>query len=165
MPLGGLITLAILLSNILMLAMPPREVPSAPVQQDKRYRILWVFEWIGRIALLAIPFFYALPVLREASVDALAVMVLALGFYYSAWARYASKGHRFVLLYAPFLSIPLPMALAPVLYFAAAAVFLGSWPMAVALVPFAISHLYMSSLEWKRVKTRAGEGLFSQRQS
>lgn len=163
MPLGGLITLAILLPNILMLVMPPREVPSEIPQKDTRYRIMSIVEWIGRLAVLVIPFFYNLPVLRETSVDALAVMVLALGFYYSAWVRYAAKGHRFVLLYAPFLSIPLPMAVAPVVYFAAAAVFLGSWLLAAAVVIFAVGHFYMSAIEKNRVPVLANSSLVSSR--
>jgi hypothetical protein len=124
-----------------------------------------IIEWIGRLTVLIIPFFYNLPVLRETSVDALAVMVLALGFYYSAWVRYATKGHRFLLLYAPFLSIPLPMALAPVVYFTAAAIFLGSWPLAIAVIPFAVGHLYMSTLEKNRVPLLAGGSLVSTRRS
>ena len=79
-------------------------------------------------------------------------MVLALGFYYAGWARYALKGHRFVLLYAPLLGVPLPMAICPVVYFAAAAVYLGSWPLAFAAGLLAIGHLAVSQNEWLRCK-------------
>jgi hypothetical protein len=73
-------------------------------------------------------------------------------FYYIGWARYALKGHRFVLLYAPLLGIALPMALSPVLYFAAAALFLKAWPLAIAAGLLAVGHLYVSFGEWKRCR-------------
>lgn len=150
MPLGGLITLAVLLPNLLMLVLPPREVPSQPDSKDARYRMMEVIERAGQAGVFLIPFFYPLPVLRAASVDALAVMVLALLFYYSAWARYVSKGNRYILLYAPFLGVPLPMAISPLVYFTAAAVFLSAWPLALAALVLAVGHLYISNLAWNR---------------
>lgn len=150
MPLGGLITLAVLLPNLLMLFLPPREVPATVGEKDSRYRMMEVIERVGQAGVFMIPFFYPLPVLRVASVDALAVMVLALLFYYSGWARYVSKGHRYVLLYAPFLGVPLPMAISPLVYFAAASVFLSAWPLAVATVVLAVGHLYISQDAWNR---------------
>lgn len=160
MPFGGLITLAILLPNLLMLILPPHEVPPEPEKKDNRLRAMQVVERVGQAGAFLIPFFYPLPVLRDASVDALAVMVLAIGFYYSGWVRYATKGHRFLLLYAPFLGIPLPMAIAPVIYFAAAAVFLGSWLLAGAVVFLAAGHLYVSYGQWNRCRQVAGMAAF-----
>jgi hypothetical protein len=57
-----------------------------------------------------------------------------------------------VLLFAPLLGIPLPMAVSPIIYFAAAAVFLGSWPLSVTVGLLAMGHLYVSQGEWKRCK-------------
>ncbi len=152
MPLGGIITLLVLLPNLLMLTLPPEAVPPSTIKMDQRARIMEAIERIGQVGSFVIPFFYRLPALREASVDALAVMALSLGFYYSCWARYALKGHRFVLLFAPLLGVPLPMAISPVIYFAAAAVFLGAWPLAVAAALLAAGHLYISQGEWNRCK-------------
>jgi hypothetical protein len=150
MPLGGLITLAVLIPNLLMLTLPPEAIPPRPANKSRWMRILAVVERIGQAGSFLIPFFYPLPSLREAKVDALVVMALALGFYYSGWARYAIKGHRFVLLFAPLFGVPLPMAISPVVYFAAASVFLNSWPLAVAAALLAAGHLYVSRGEWKR---------------
>jgi hypothetical protein len=150
MPLGGIITLAVLLPNLLILALPPVGIPPQPAGKDKRLKTMEIIERIGQISTFAIPFFYQLPVLRNASVDALVVMALSLGFYYTGWVRYAIKGHRFVLLYAPLLGVPLPMAISPVVYFTAAAVFLASWPLAVAAGLLAIGHLSVSKNEWQR---------------
>jgi len=155
MPLGGLITLFVLLPNLLMLTLPPDVVPSQPVKKDRLMKIMEGIERLGQAGVFVIPFFYSLPVLREASVDALAVMALALVFYYIGWARYALKGHRFVLLFAPLLGVPLPMAISPVVYFAAAAIFLRAWPLAIAAGLLAIGHLYVSRGEWKRCQDTA----------
>ena len=150
MPLGGIITLAVLLPNLLMFILPPVGIPPKPEKKDGLMKIMEVIERIGQASSFVIPFFYPLPALREASVDALVVMALALLFYYVCWARYALKGHRFVLLYAPLFGVPLPMAVSPVVYFAAAAIFLRSLPLAIAVGLLTTGHLYMSYSEWKR---------------
>lgn len=151
MPLGGIVTLAILLPNLLYLLMPPREVPQE-VKHDGVVGKLTIIERIGQAGAFLIPFFYPLPALRETSVDALAVMVLALLFYYSGWVRYATKGHRFLLLYAPFLGVPLPMAISPVVYYGAAAVFFSSWPLAAAAALLAAGHIPVSYAAWNRCR-------------
>lgn len=150
MPLGGIITLAVLLPNLLMFLLPPVGVPPRAEKKDGLMKIMEVIERIGQAGSFLIPFFYPLPALREASVDALVVMALALLFYYVCWARYALKGHRFVLLYAPMFGVPLPMAVSPVVYFAAAAIFLRSMPLVIAVGLLATGHLYVSYSEWKR---------------
>jgi hypothetical protein len=150
MPLGGIITLVVLLPNLLMLFLPPVGNPPRPEKKDRLLKIMEGIERAGQAGSFIIPFFYRLPALREASVDALVVMALAMVIYYVAWARYALKGHRFVLLYAPFFGVPLPMAISPVVYFAAAAIFLGSMPLVIAAGLLATGHLYVSYSEWKR---------------
>ncbi len=150
MPLGGLISLVVLLPNLLVLTLRPEATPPRLARRDGRMKIMEVAERAGQAGSFLIPFFYPLPRLREASVDALGVMVLALVFYYIGWARYALKGHRFILLFAPLFGVPLPMAISPVVYFAAAAIFLNAWPLAVAAVLLAAGHLYVSQGEWKR---------------
>ena len=152
MPLGGIITLLVLLPNLLMLVLRPDATPPEAPRKDTMMRLMEMVERVGQAGSFAIPFFYPLPALRTASVDALAVMVLALLFYYSGWTRYAVKGHRFVLLYAPLLGVPLPMAISPLVYFFAAAIFLRAWPLALAAALLAVGHLYVSNEEWKRCK-------------
>ncbi len=155
MPLGGLITLLILLPNLLMLALPPTAVPPEKGRLAGLPRVMGWVERAGQAGSFVIPFFYQLPALRGASVDALAVMALALLFYYIGWLRYALKGHRFVLLFAPLLRIPLPLAVSPVIYFGAAAVYLRSWPLAAAAALLAVGHLYISQGEYQRCRNQA----------
>ena len=59
----------------------------------------------------------------------------------------------FGLLFAPMLGVPLPMALSPILYFGAAAIFLGSWPLAAADILQAAGHLFVSQQEYQRCQT------------
>ncbi len=150
MPLGGIISLVVLLPNLLLFALPPEGVPPRAEKKDGLLKIMVGIERLGQIGCFVIPFFYQLPALREASVDSLVMMALALVFYYIGWARYALKGHRFVLLFAPMFGIPLPMAVSPLLYFAAAAIFLRSMPLVIAAGILTMGHLYVSYSEWKR---------------
>ncbi len=152
MPLGGVITLAVLLPNLLVLALRPVGIPPEPARKDRRIQGMEILERLGQVGCFAIPFFYRLPAPHSASLDALVVMALALGFYYAGWARYALKGHRFVLLFAPLMGVPLPMAVSPVVYFAAASIFLGSWLLALTTVLLAIGHLSVCQREWLRCK-------------
>ena len=110
---------------------------------------LW---WRNWLAMMIMMLFYQIPALRGASLDALVFMALALGFYYAGWARYALKGHRFSLLFAPMLGVPLPMAISPVIYFLAAAVFLRSWPLGIAALLLGVGHVFVSLGEWERCK-------------
>jgi hypothetical protein len=159
MPLGGLITLAVLLPNLLYLVLPPVLVPPELEKKGRLPRIMEGIERVGQLGCFLIPFFYPLPTLQEAFVDALVVMGLALVFYFACWIRYAVKGHRFVLLYAPFLGIPLPMAILPVIYFAGAALLLRSWPLGLAVILLAAGHLYISRLEYSRCTIAAENSL------
>jgi hypothetical protein len=154
MPLGGLITLVILLPNLLILIFPPAAVPPEVIKTGTLPRVMEITERVGQVAAFTIPFFYFLPPLRSSPVDILVVMALALLFYYAGWARYLIKGRRFTLLFQPMLGVPLPMAISPVVYFAAVSVYLKSWPEAVAAAVLAVGHLYVSQGQWQRCQSR-----------
>lgn len=153
MPLGGLITLAVLLPNVLALVLPPVGAP-AEGKGDIRLKMMQVIERIGQVATCVIPFFYPLPALRGAPVDALFVMAVALLFYDIGWLRYVVKGHRYLLFMTPLFGIPAPMVISPIIYYAAAAIFLGSWPLAVAVALLAAGHLAVSLDGWKRAQAQ-----------
>lgn len=149
MPLGGLVSLAVLLPNILVLILRPVGGP-VDEKKDRTFQIMEIIERIGQAATSTIPFFYPLPQLRGASVDALLVMALALLVYDIGWLRYVVKGHRYVLLGASLFGIPMPMIICPIVYFAAAAIFLRAWPLGVAVAVLAAGHLYVSRVNWSR---------------
>jgi hypothetical protein len=151
MPLGGVISLAILLPNLLYLVRPPAGAPAEAPRESRLPKGMEAVERLGQAGCFLLPFFYPLPALREASIDALALLLMALTFYYAGWLRYALKGSRSILLYAPLLGVPLPMAIAPVVYFAAAAILLSSWPLAAATALLAVGHLSVSQRAYRRL--------------
>jgi hypothetical protein len=155
MPFGGIIALVILLPNLLILLFPPQAAPSKMERKDSLYRVMEIVENVGRLGIFIIPFFYAIPSLRGASIDALVVMAFSLIYYYACWVRYMAKGRRYILLFAPFLGLPQPMVLSPVFYFAFAAIFLHSWPLGIATAVFALGHFYISQGEYQRSRKHA----------
>jgi len=101
-------------------------------------------EWVGRIGALVIPFFYRVEARSMRQVVALVVMALALLLYYAGWARYFARDRSYALLFEPFLGVPLPLAISPIVYFLAASVLFGSWYLALATVVLGVGHLSIS---------------------
>jgi hypothetical protein len=154
---GWLVSVLILLPNLLWLLFPPRGAPVEERAQRSRLT-LWMeaLEWAGRLGTLAIPFFYRGEVFTGWQAGALVVMALSLLLYYAGWVRYFLRGREYRLLFEPFLGVPLPLAVAPMVYFLAAAVVLASWPLAVATVVFAVGHLYTSR---RSARIRSGKAI------
>lgn len=157
LPLGGIITLLILIPNLLFLFFPPLQKPPAGEEKGPLHFLMEAIERLGQIGSFLIPFFFKLPFVqlpaefRAASVTgALIVMGSALILYYVGWARYLTGGRRLCLLFAPMFRIPLPMAIFPILYFAGAAVLLRSLLLALAVVFLAVGHLFVSQREYVR---------------
>ena len=84
----------------------------------------------------------------------LVLVVVSVAIYYGLWVRYFRRGRSFAALYAPLRlrpgvgsgggvawSVPVPMAVFPVLGFLAAAAWLGSWWAAAAALALAIGHI------------------------
>jgi hypothetical protein len=148
--LGGLVTLAVLLPNLLYLRFPPVDTPPEPPARPPRGRVMEIIERVGQAGVFILPFFYQIGPLSLTGRLALAVMAIMLIFYYSGWVRYVRKGRHNSALYRPMLGIPLPMAVAPILYFFAAAILLSSWLLAVATAILAVGHLYISQQAYQR---------------
>jgi len=154
MPLGWLISVLVLLPNLLWMLFPPHGSPapeSAP--RGGLARLMEGLEWAGRLGCLVIPFFYRLEVKTGLQIGALVTAALALSLYYAGWARYFVRGRSYRLLFEPLLAVPLPLATGPVVYFPAAAVLLGSWPLGLAAVALGVGHLYVthhSFQAWRR---------------
>ena len=77
-----------------------------------------------------------------ASVISLAALFLCL--YYVVWIRYFAGGRDIALLNRPFLLVPMPLAVFPVLYFLCAALWLHNTPAAVIMLVFGAAHLAVS---------------------
>jgi len=153
MPLGGIITLLVLLPNLLVILYPPVGAPPPRRAEGRLERLIGILERVGQVSSFAIPFFYSLDFdINDGEIGiALALMVLSLGFYYACWVRYVALGHRFELFYRPCLGFPLPLAVCPVVYFLAAATLLHSPYLWIAASVLAVGHIYVSYAEQKRV--------------
>lgn len=139
---GWWVTFALLAPNALVAFMPPRAVPSR-VSRGKHFRAFELLERFGQAACFITPIFLGSRALGSAP-GAFAVMAFVLVFYYSLWLRYALGGRRYAALFEPVFGIPVPMAVAPVIYFAAAAVAFVSAPLFIASLVLAVGHLYVS---------------------
>jgi hypothetical protein len=140
---GFVITLLVLLPNLLMLFFPPQNVPPEKAH-DRNYRGMEIIERVGQVGCFALPVFYPIPSLDSFAVLPLVIMIGSLLFYYAGWLRYLIQGREFRLLFVPMLGLPLPLAVAPILYFLSAAAFLYSWPLGLAAIVLATGHLYIS---------------------
>jgi hypothetical protein len=148
-PNGGLISILALIPNLLFFVFPPRDIPR---ELSKPTCGLEVLEWIGRIGVFAIPFFCWIEIVGMLELIAAAIMIGALGLYYAGWLRYMRRDQSFALLFQPMLGIPLPMAVAPIVYFYAASIVLHSPLLFLATVLLTIGHLYVSHVSWQDTK-------------
>ena len=64
--------------------------------------------------------------------------------YYGVWLRYFMGGREIALLNRPFLFVPMPLAVFPVLYFLCAAIWLHNLPAAIIMLIFGAAHLTVS---------------------
>jgi len=148
-PNGGLISILALIPNLLFRVFPPRNIPR---ELSQPARGLEIVEWIGRIGAFVIPFFCWIEITGTLEAIATGIMIGALGLYYAGWLRYMRQGGSFALLFQPLLHIHLPIAVAPIVYFYAAAIVLHAWPLLLAAVLLTIGHLHVSNVSWKAAK-------------
>jgi hypothetical protein len=149
---GGIVTLAVLAPNLLFLIYPPR--PSGPARTDVPAVGRWIeiLERVGQATCFVLPFFYQIDVQRPLAIPLLGVLILMLIIYYTGWARYLIQRRDTFMMFKPLLGIPLPMALAPVICFFAAAVLFSSLWLGAAAVCLAVGHLavsYHEYLKWR----------------
>jgi len=149
-PLGGLITAAALIPNLLALRQGV-EQPKSIGQNN--FQVIRLLERLGQVGTFAIPFFYQISVPTTTERIALALMSMFLAPYYAGWWRYVRGGKTEALLYEPILGIPLAMAVLPVLYFLAASLLLHSLYLAIAAGVLGIAHIRVSRAAQKRLET------------
>ncbi len=130
-----------MLINVAYALFPPAE-KSASTGRVTRW--VEVVEQSSRIVyLLLLTFAVSTDPLRRKSVW-LALAAVFLVLYYIVWLRYFIGGRNVALLGRPFLLVPVPLAVFPVLYFLCAAVWMGNLPAAVAMGIFGAAHLTVS---------------------
>jgi hypothetical protein len=150
-PLGGLITLVVLLPNLIIVFFPPTQKLAGDLStHDGRLQMMTIIERIGQVGSFAIPFFYQLPQSSTLGFVAVLIMSVTVVFYYAGWIRYL-VGRTESLFYRPLLGIPLPMAVMPVTYFFAASIWLGSVWLMIAAVLLGIGHITVTWLNSQRI--------------
>lgn len=139
---GALIPLLIMLPNLLWALLSKNE----GVPQNPAPGFLTIIENIGRVGILLLPFFYSLNLTKSYSKPVIFGMGLMLLIYYASWFRYFNGGSSPELFKAPFLGIPLPMAVTPVLFLVLSSYLMGSWLMFGVSILFGIAHIWVSAL-------------------
>jgi hypothetical protein len=152
-PLGGIITLVVLLPNLLTVFFPPTtKLADGPQPSDTRLKIMTAVERVGQVGCFVIPFFYRLPRASDVNAVALAIMIGALALYYAGWVRYLVLGREEELFHRSLLGIPLPMAVMPVIHFLSASVLLSSVWLMLAAVMLGVGHIAVTWLNSRSIE-------------
>lgn len=127
--------------NIAYAVFPPAKKAE---QTAAAARWIEIVEQISRIAYLAA---ITLLVSRKAvGIRSVWLWLSAvfLVLYYIVWIRYFAGGREIALLNRPFLFVPMPLAVFPVLYYLCAAVWLHNIPAVILMTVFGAAHLTVS---------------------
>lgn len=138
----GLVVFALpMLINIAYVLFPPTGEASSSKSVTRRVEIT---EAVSRIVcLVLLTFLVNKNPLKPKSIWLLAAVVFLL-LYYIVWIRYFIGGRNVALLGQPFLFVPIPLAIFPVVYYLCAAIRMGNIPAAVAMSVFGASHITVS---------------------
>jgi hypothetical protein len=139
---GALIPVLLMLPNVVWMLFYNRSADASA----SPHLALYIAENTGRVAVLLLPFFYALNLKKPYALVAMVGMAIALAVYYGAWARFFAGGGLPALLGAPLWGIPGPLALAPVVVLMLSAYLMSSWLMLSAAVFFGVLHVWSSSM-------------------
>ncbi|WP_382304072.1 hypothetical protein [Herbiconiux sp. UC225_62] len=135
--LGLVVSAAVLAPNLLLLPFPPRDsLPDSTAPAP----LTWV-ERAGQALCLVVP---ALTAPGPLIWWWLPLVALSLGGYYALWGRYLARGRAAWDLYRPVWRMPVPMAVLPVVTFAATAAWLSNPWIAASAVVLAVGHLRVS---------------------
>ncbi len=139
---GVIIPVLLMLPNVAWMLLPK----SAPGTAGTVPIALTIAENVFRVVTLALPFFCSLHLTKRYSAHAIAIMTFALIVYYSAWTRFFLGGGSPVLLSAPLVGIPSPLAFAPIALLIVSAYVLDSWLMCTVSVVFGALHVWAAAL-------------------
>ncbi|MBY9078819.1 hypothetical protein KIH86_27910 [Paenibacillus sp. HN-1] len=119
-----LIPAAVLLPNLLYAFWPAVNVPE--ITDSPKSLVYKIAEGVGRAGVMIAPLFSASPQIDLYELLFLSGMLIFLLLYYAGWARYLAGGREWALLFLPMAWVPVPMAVAPVLFFICASLFIHS---------------------------------------
>ncbi|HUX22583.1 MAG TPA: hypothetical protein VMW69_15205 [Spirochaetia bacterium] len=111
-----------------------------------------LLERVGQVGVFLSPILYSIHFESLYDIIALCGMALSLGLYYACWTRYFAQGRARALLVKSFLGIPIPMAIAPCIYFLFAAQIQRSPILVIAALLFAGGHIPITLIQRREVK-------------
>lgn len=138
-PVNLILVGLILLPNLIFLVVPPQHIPDQS-SRSSGWLIVSILERVGQISCFALPLFWKFD-LKFANKAILVLMAIALLIYYIGWSRYLLGDHSFKLLFSPMWKLPIPLAIAPVVYFLCIGILQNSWPVIIASIVFAAGHI------------------------
>jgi len=94
--------------------------------------------------VFALPFVLSPRVGTPVALVCLAIAGAAAVLYYVGWARFLIRGRTPLLLFASLGRVPVPLAVAPVIYFLACAAIARSLVYALVVLPFGAAHILLS---------------------
>ncbi len=144
-PLSLVIPALMLLPNMFFVVKQPTDSAPDSVKEPLYFVIP---EKLGQIGAFLGPLFFSLDISVPLDILAVSVMSLILGSYYFCWIRYFRSRKR-LHLFSPLLSIPVPMAVSPVIYFLLSSVILNSWLVFSAALVLATGHIPITYLHYR----------------
>jgi hypothetical protein len=145
LPSGWIVPIPIAIPNLIWALVPQRHAPVPSVPPVHRgLNLLALVESIGRVVVFALPFFLDLHVQTGLDRVLAGVAAIALVVYYAGWVRYFLHGSSPSLLFASLGPLPVPLAVAPVVYFLAFAGIARSPLMAFVAAAFGFAHISLS---------------------
>ena len=139
--IGLIVFLLPMLINIVYVVLPPKNAPST---QQETNKILEIIEQSTRMLyMLAIVFLVSKEKVDFTSIG-MFVGLMCLVLYYIVWFRYFLGGRDIELLGKPFLFVPMPLAVFPVIYFIFSAIWLNNYIAVLFMIIFGIAHNIIS---------------------
>ncbi len=149
-PFSLIITILVLIPNIFFSL---KKTVNKPSNLPKEPLILTIIENIGRYGVFIIPLFYKIDVSGMLEIVDVAAMGLMLLLYYACWIRYFRNGGDFKWMFLPFMKIPIPLAISPVIYFMLSSIILHSLPMLIFSLLLAAGHIPISWQQYRHIES------------
>lgn len=131
------------LPNVIWMLLPKADI----AEQGSVPLFLTIAENLGRAAVLILPIMYPLKSDKKYSIMVMIGMSIALAIYYASWVRYFIGGRSSELFTASLIGIPLPMAVAPIIFLILSSYLLESWMVFGASVFFGVTHIWVSAMD------------------
>lgn len=147
-PFSIIIPVLVLAPNFVFFLKRPVNIPA---KQLKEPLVFMVLERLGQLGCFLSPVFYPIKLSGISEIFGICGMGLMLLIYYIGWVRFFTRNREYRWLFYPLFSIPVPLALSPVMYFFLSSVILHSLPMLISSLILAAGHIPISLKNYKYI--------------